>query len=513
MNDSLIKVTKIAGMAFVGSLAGLFIAFLCRLLIARNGTEADYGVFSLAYGLLSILSVIATLGMMDGVARNIAYARGSNDTTKINKFILTSIQYGLLVSTLLCIILFFSANLIATGIFHDAALVFPLKVLAFAVPFSTMLGIMVSVFRGFDNIKPRVYFNDILRNSIFLIFLLPIFFLELSFTWVFYALFASFAVPCMIIIVYATKRLPSPVKLITKLSFDPITKELLFFSLPLLGVAILSSVLAWSDTLMLGFYKSSVAVGLYNVAYPLAAFISSPVFALRLIYIPVVSKLYAQNEMPEIKRNFSILTKWLCAATLPPFLILFLFPETVISFLFGDAYTPAINTLRILSAGFIINNILGLNGETLVAIGKTKFIMWATLATSTLNVVINVVLIPPLGIEGAAIALITAMTSINIIRCLKLYSISKVQPLSKNLLKSMFTSILLISILQYILGNFVTVVWWMLPLLLILYYALYGIAILITKSFDQEDITMLMMVEKNLGINLSIIKRIIRGFL
>ncbi|MCK4732054.1 MAG: oligosaccharide flippase family protein [Methanophagales archaeon] len=148
----------------------------------------------------------------------------------------------------------------------------------------------------------------------------------------------------------------------------------------------LGMIIAWADTLMLGYFKTSAMVGLYNTAHPLAHFITSPLEALLLVYMPVTSGLYAKGKMSEMRRNFSVLTKWLCSLTLPLFLILFLFPDVVLNFLFGANYIFAATALRILSLGFIVNNFLGPNGATLIAIGESKFIMWATLATAVLNV-------------------------------------------------------------------------------------------------------------------------------
>ncbi len=513
LNDSLAKITKGAGIAFAGSLAGLFLGFIGRLLVARYGTEADYGAFSLVFVILNICAVIATLGLQQGATRSIAYARGKNDSERVQKLIPASVQFGLLASIPLCVIIFFTSDIIATRIFHDAALGFPLKIFAFGIPFFTLINVFVSIFRGFDNVKPTVYFHNILRNLLFPVFLLPLVFFHLPFTGVFYAFLASLVIASVVLIVYAVKRLPFPIKFRTRPSATPVAKELLFFSLPLLGVAVLGLIIAWTDTLMLGGLKSSADVGLYNVAHPLAQFISAPLTAMLLIYMPVASGLYARGSMAEMRRNFSILTKWLCSATLPLFLILFMFPETVLSFLFGANYTPAATALRILSIGFIINNFLGPNGATLIAMGEARFMMWATLATAVLNVGLNIALIPPLGIEGAAIASIAAITSINLIRCWKLYSLSRAQPLSKNLLKPTFASVALVFLFQFIFGNFVSVVWWMLPVLFILYYAIYGLAILLTRSFDQEDTSMLLAIEKRANINLSFIKRILRRFL
>jgi len=513
LNDSLVKITKGAGIALVGTLAALFLGFISRPMIARYGTEADYGVFSLTLAILSICAIIATLGLQQGATRSIAYARGKNDNEKVQKLIPASVQFGLLAGIFLGIIVFLTADIIAAKIFHDTALAFPLKIFALGIPFLTLIQVLVSIFRGFDDVKPTVYFQNILRSVLFPLLLLPVIFLDLPFTGVFYALLGSLVISCVALIVYTAKRLPFPIGFRTKLSANPVARELLLFSLPLLGMAALYLIITWTDTLMLGGLKSSADVGLYNAAHPLANFISAPLGAVVLIYVPVASGLYAQGSMPELRRTFSLLTKWLCSATLPLFLILFLFPDTVLGFLFGTSYATAATALRILSIGFIINNFLGPNGATLIAMGEARFIMWAALATAVLNIGLNIALIPPFGIEGAAIASVAAITSINLMRYWKLYSLAKAQPLSKNLLKPTLVSLALVFLFQFIFGNFVTVTWWMLPLLFILYYGIYGLAILFTKSFDKEDITMLLAIEKRTGVNAAPIKKILRKFL
>jgi len=513
LNDSLVKITKGAGIAFAGVLAALFFGFISRVLVARYRTEADYGVYSLAFSILGICATLASLGLRNGATRSIAHARGKNDIERVQKLIPASVQFTLIASVSLAIIVFLTSDIIAAKIFYDAALAFPLKIFALGIPFFTLLHIFPSIFRGFGDVKPTVYFRDILRPLLFPLFLLPVVLLNLPFTGVFYALLASLVISCAAVIIYTVKRLPSPIGFSTRLSGNPVAKELLVFSLPLLGVAALQLIIAWTDTLMLGGLKSSADVGLYNAAHPLANFITSPLNAMILIYMPVASGLYAQGSMPEMRKNFSTLTKWLCVATLPLFLILFLFPETVLGFLFGANYASAATALRILSLGFIISNFLGPNGATLVAMGEVRFVMWSTLASAVLNIGLNIALIPPLGIEGAAIASVAAIVCGNLIRCWKLYSLARAQPLSKNLVKATLASLALVFLFQFIFGNLVTVAWWMLPLLFILYYGIYGLAILFTRSFDKEDIAMLLAIEKRAGVNLSFMKKILRRFL
>ena len=515
VNQSLKKIAKGTCIVFIGSLAGVFLAFIGRLMIARYGTVSEYGVFCLALVILNICVVISSLGLQNGVTRSIAYARGKNENEKIQVFISVSIWLGLAASIILCFILFFASETIAVNIFHEPAFTAPLKIFSIAIPFFTLSSVLVSIFLGFGRVQVKVYFQDILKNVLFPILLLAVILLSLSFTSVFYAYTVSLAIPCLLLVIYTVKYLPSSIKFTAKPTnnANPVAKELLFFSLPLLGVAMLGMIIAWTDTLMLGSFKSTAEVGLYNAAHPLANFISSPLSALLVIYMPITSRLYAQGLMPEMRRNFAILTKWLCSLTLPLFLILFLFPEIVLNFLFGANYIFAAIALRILSLGYIINNFLGPNGSTLIAIGESKFMMWATAATAILNIGLNIALIPTLGIEGAALASVVAITSINLIRCWKLYSLTKAQPLSKNLIKPTLASLALVFLIYSVSIEFITVTLWMLPLLFILYYAIYGSAILLTKSFDQEDITMLLAIEKWTGINAASIKKFLYKFL
>jgi O-antigen/teichoic acid export membrane protein len=513
LSDSLVKITKGAGIAFVGYLVSMLLGLIGRPLIVRCGTEADYGVYSLALVILNICAIIATLGLTTGTPRSVAYARGQNDTERVKKLIPASVQLSLIAGVSLGIILFFTADIIAARIFHDAALGFPLKIFALGIPFFTLINVLVSIFQGFEDVKPTAYFQYILRSLLLPLFLLPIVFLNLPFTGVFYALLASLVISCVVLIVYTVRRLPFPIKFRTGLSANPVARELLLFSLPLLGATLLALIITSADTLMLGGLKSSADVGLYNAARPLVDVIRAPLSALGLIYVPVASWLYAQGSIPEMRRIFSVLTKWICSATLPLFLILFLFPETVLSFLFGASYTSAATVLRILSLGLIISNFFGPSGSTLAVMGEVRFVMWVYLAAALLNIGLNFALIPPLGIEGAAIAFVVAVNFLNFTYCLKLYRLAKALPLSKNLLKPTLASIALVFIFQFIFRNSVTVTWWMLPLLFILYYLIYGLAILLTKSFDQEDIAMLLAMEKRAGVNLSFIKKILRRFL
>lgn len=511
--DSLQEVAKGTAIVFIGTIVGMLFLSIGRILFARIFSSSEFGIFSLGVTLLNIFAVIGTLGLLEGATRQIAYYKGKNQIDKVQLVIQWSFRCAVLASIIIAFLVFLCSDLIANNVFNLPSLSFSLKILSIAIPFSVLISILSSIFRGFKRVKEKVYFLDIIRNILFPILLIPVIFLNMSFESGIVAYSLSIIITCFVFIIYYVKKKPISSKFLTKSKNITIGKELFIFSLPLLLVSILYMVLHWTDTLMLGYFTTPDVVGLYNAANPLGRFISISLVAMLFIYTPIVSDLYAKRKDAEMRGSYAILTKWLCAATLPLAMIFVFFPRIVINFVFGSEYLLASTVLQILALGFFINNLLGPNGATLTAMGKTKFLMGATFAAACINIGLNVILIPRYGINGAAIATISALVSINIIRSIKLYSISRIHSLKKNILKPIFLSGILFIFIYIIAKEFLSITFWMLPILFIFFIILYVASLLITKSFDREDIEMLLKIEAKTGIKLKLIKRILNKFI
>jgi len=205
------------------------------------------------------------------------------------------------------------------------------------------------------------------------------------------------------------------------------------------------------------------------------------------------------------------------SATLPFFLIISLFPEAVLNVLFGSAYAQAsvALALRILALGMFIHVFLGPNAATLIVMGRTKLNLMDNLIGAITNVSLNLLLIPPLGIIGAAIASTISFAVVNTLKSAQIFRIHQIHPFARNYLKPVVTSVVLIAIIYVLIEVF-----WIPPITLamlialaLLFFAVYGVCFVITGSFDEEDVTMLLEIEKMAGIDASWIKRILRRFI
>ena len=468
-------------------------------------------MFSLAITILNVSVLISTIGLQEGAPRCIAYARGLSDAPKAHSLVAVSFQASLLTSICMSIIIFAAAHLLSTAVFDEPDLSYPLKIVALGIPFFTLIDVLTSVFRGYDDLRPRVYFREILRNVSFTIFLLPVIFMKPSFDIVFYAYLGSIIVTVVSLAFHTARTAPFPIRIVARISRTPDVKELILFSLPLFGMAFLGFIIGWIDTIMLGIFKNVTDVGLYNGAHTIAVLIIMPLTALNLIYLPVASRMHAQGLTPEIRRGFSVVTKWLCLATAPILLILVLFPGTVLSSLFGASYETAADAFRILMLGYFARNLFGPGDALMIALGEVRFVMWSTLVAATVNVLLNLALIPPMGIEGAAIASAVALVTVRIMLGWRLYVLIKANPFSPNLLKTIALSSVIVLVARFALGG-LAINWWHLPIVLISCYCLFGIVLTLTRSFDEEDISMLLAMEDRTGINASFVKRLLRRF-
>jgi len=389
------------------------------------------------------------------------------------------------------------------GLFGGGALAHALRILAFALPFSALVSVMVSISRGFGRVREQVYFQNVAYPALFLAFVVVVV-LGFSFEFVFLAYVLAQ------VVTFATLTLD----VLRVRTFDvkpaldsKIGKELVKFSVPLMLTGLASFIMTWTDTLMLGHYLGPRAAGLYNGAAPIAKLLPIFLNSAGVIFPPLATALYARGQLEEFKRVYQVLTKWIFIATFPLFALMFLFPEATIGFFFGPKYTPAATALQILAAGFMFHTLLGLNGWSLVVIGDNGFIMSSNLLSAGTNVVLNALLIPAYGINGAAVATAVSYLTVNVLNSARLYKKVEVHPFSRSYTKVLLCGAGLLGMALDLHVSTRSI--WSALVITAGIIGVYLILILLTRSIEREDVEVLKAVEKKTGIRLKILEKIL----
>ena len=508
IKGSINTVLKGSGFVLFGYIISSIILLFSNLILARAWTKSDLGIYAISLSVLNLFSTIGTLGVARCVTRNIAYYKGKKNYKIIQDIAFSSFTLTFIASMVISVILFLLSDYIAEEIFNQSRLVLPLKIFSIAIPINNIVAIIVSVFRGFKNIRPMIYFQNIVQNAIFLASLAYIAFSKMPFVYIFYAYLLSNITTLVLLGIYSIKKKSSSDLFSNvRIRFSQ-TKNILLFSLPLLVVTILDTSSSWLITLLLAGIKTVAEVGLYKITVNTTACILLPVSIISVMYMPVISNLYGKACLVEIRKIYSVLTKWICFLTFPVFLVIFLFSKQFITLLYGTEYSAASYALKIVCIGAIVSNFLGPNATTLISVDKTKFVMYSTIITTSITVILSIYLIPNYGLNGAAIALSSTFVVHNIIKSSLLYFSDKIHPMSYNLIKptmiTLFTSIILFVIIREICDLRI----WMMPAFLIVFYVIYFVFYLLTKSIDKEDIDLLKNIGKKIHINTKFLEKI-----
>ncbi len=209
------------------------------------------------------------------------------------------------------------------------------------------------------------------------------------------------------------------------------------------------------------------------------------------VLFPMMSELWAKRKHELIGEAMHTLIKFSFIFIIPAALIIITFPGVVISTLFGSEYLAASVTLQILALAAIVQTLYTISNRVILGIGKPAIITVVVVIMGCSNFALNLILIIPYGIEGAAVATLLSMLvglslSLNFARKYVKFKIPS-SHLIKALIGGLLT-LLMVSGLKLIIN---------LPPLLELFVVMipsllfYGAWILLTRALTWDDILML----------------------
>lgn len=427
INDSVNRIVGGSGVILAGTFIGMLLDILIKKVMTSHLSPADFGTYSLALTVISLTGAVATLGLNEGVPRYIAFFRGRQEEQKVHELIISAIIMGLITGLLAILVspsLF--ESLAGDGFDAQGKILSVVKILIFAIPFTILLNLTVAIYRGFDRTNVNMYFYNIIRPVSLLGFASAAVFFGASLKGVVFADLLSMVFTFCIMSVYFIKK--PPIKPEWKLKFSEPTRQLIRYSFPLLITATLLNLMSWIDTIMLGYFKSPEVVGVYNAVYPIVGFLSLVIASMGYVYVPVASKLWGLNKTKPVGSIYAVMTKWCFLLTFPIFALIFVYPEFLITKLYGAEYVGGTTVLRILAMGFIANSYFGFNYHTLLASGDSDFLMKCSVASAGINAVINFMLIPEYGMIGAAIGTAVSYASIEVSMTLRAWKKQKMHP-------------------------------------------------------------------------------------
>ena len=213
------------------------------------------------------------------------------------------------------------------------------------------------------------------------------------------------------------------------------------FSLPTSLARVLSSGSGIVETIILGYFVVAEQVGIYTVAMKIAAIGAIVLMSLNMVFSPLISQLYAQERKGELRELYKVVTRWAFSLSLPVYMLIAWY-STPIATLFGQEYSAGAGVIVILCGGQLINALTGPSGILLLMSGHSITTLWINFAGLVLTVVLSVILIPEYGIVGCAVAVASAVATMNIVRVVLAGVFIRMQPYDMGYWKPLVAAVL-----------------------------------------------------------------------
>jgi O-antigen/teichoic acid export membrane protein len=185
-------------------------------------------------------------------------------------------------------------------------------------------------------------------------------------------------------------------------------------AMPMLLVAGLAVINSRTDTIMLGAIRGTEPAGVYFVATRAAELIAFLLFAFNMPLAPAVAALHASGDREGLQRLVTKTARFVVLGALPVAVGMVVFGRTILGW-FGPAFPEGHTALAILCVGQVVNAAAGSVGLILNMTGFQKDAAIGVGISAVLNIVLNSVLIPLMGINGAAIATTVSLVVWNVI--------------------------------------------------------------------------------------------------
>ena len=397
--SSLHAIGKLGGETVVYGLSGTiskFINFFLIPLYARAFSPLDYGFIGLISSLLSMFNTLVILGTDSAASR---WYYDTQDTSQRRRVISSWFWWQVTVAASVVTLAFIFAASLADMLFKDRQYAFLVRIAVLTVP----LTVFSTVTNKWYRYQRRPWGAMLFSVSASLLTIGATVLLVLGFkkglVGFYSASLISHIFVCFISLI-VLKNWISP-----RFAAQPVLKEMLAFSLPLIPASLAGWIRDSSDRLILQMFCDISSVGFYVFAQTLASSFALITASFQMAWGPFAYSIMHESNARRIYSQVLGVYTWLgclLATTMS------LFAPLLVQILATPKYIPSISMIPALVFSHLTLGVFYIVSVGLNIVKKPAPLGVGAFAAAGLGVVLNFVLVPFLGNQGAALAKLVA---------------------------------------------------------------------------------------------------------
>jgi O-antigen/teichoic acid export membrane protein len=400
------------GWSFVIKTSSIGLQFLTAVLLARMLGAEGYGIYAYAFALVTLLAMPAKAGLPQLVVRETARGMAASRPDLVSGVWRWSGRFTAVLSVLLAAVawgvLWWSGERVA-GVYA------PTLLWALALtPLVALGNLRGAALRGLRRIVQGQFPEFLLRPGLFLALLAVVALAGGGMTApLAMALHVAAAAVAFVVGAWMLLRFAPTAVRSARAAYEG--RAWLASAIPLAFASGMQLVNHHTSILMLGIFLAPAEVGIFRVAVQTAALAAFGLQVVNSVLAPRVAEVHAHGERTGLQRLATGGARITLAFNLPLTTVFLAGGTWLLPLVFGEPFAAAYLPLVILLGGQLVNSAAGSAALLLNMTGHERETARGVAVGAGVNVVLNLLLVPPFGLFGAAAATAASLATWNIL--------------------------------------------------------------------------------------------------
>lgn len=185
-------------------------------------------------------------------------------------------------------------------------------------------------------------------------------------------------------------------------------QSMLRYSIPLMPNGATRWLVNYADRLIITNLLGLTAVGIYSASYSLAMSLQLLISPVGFVMFPILSRLWDEGEFREVQRYFAYVTRYFLFLAIPACVGLTILSPQLLRLIADESFVAGRWLIFWIASGILMNGVFQINVYVFHLVHRTIFSTSVLLLGATSNIALNLLLVPRLDIQGAAVS--TAVT-------------------------------------------------------------------------------------------------------
>jgi len=393
------RFTRQVSYVLFANIITVLLGFL-QLPILTKGLGANlYGTWSLINATISLIAPFALLGFGEAIIRFLA---AEKDKSKIREDFFSVLVATVFISGIaFALLLFFLSDYLAVHIFNDIESSYYIKLASIFVPIFSLSVLNQSYLQAFR--KAGILATFTVAQSAVNIGLI---YLSLRFG---YRLTGVIVANIVVSLLFHLTLLFIILKQIG-FRFPRFSHLKLFLSygLPLTPTKAILWVISSSNRYLISYFIGVSAAGIFNAAYTIGWYSIFLITPITFLLFPTIAKSYDEGNLNETRNYLRYSLKYFMMIAIPAAFGLSILAKPILQVLTTPEFVVGNIVIPFVAFSGVLSGVYEVSVFIIHLVKKTRLVFMLLAISALLNIVLNVVLIPRMGLTGAATATLVA---------------------------------------------------------------------------------------------------------